>query len=92
MRRLIRIEQLRKMLGHSNATIYRLIKKADLPSPIKLTTRTSAWDEEEIERWISKKLQPQNVAITCMSTVGDDQLNRQPDSPTEAPRNREAKS
>ena len=55
MSRLIRIRQLREMLGHSNATIYRLIKNAGLPPPIKITSRTSAWDENAVASWISKR-------------------------------------
>jgi len=62
MTRLIRIRQLREILGHSNATIYRLIKNAGLPAPIKLTSRTSAWDESAITLWISKKTNPTGVA------------------------------
>ena len=56
MSRLIHIRELREMLGHSNATVYRLIKRSGLPAPIKITTRTSAWDEDEIKQWISDRL------------------------------------
>lgn len=64
MPRLIRIRQLRDMLGHSNATIYRLIKNAGLPPPLKLTARTSAWDEDSVLRWLAGR----TTAATTLST------------------------
>ena len=72
MSRLIRIRQLREMLGHSNATIYRLIKNAGLPPPIKITSRTSAWDENAIASWISKKtgLPKGTCSHDCHATNG----------------------
>ena len=81
MTRLIRIRQLREILGHSNATIYRLIKNAGLPAPIKLTSRTSAWDESAITLWISKKTNPAGVASASGTPKNK---NTQQDSPKQA--------
>ena len=38
------------LYGLSKSTILREIKKGNLPSPIKLTARTSAWKVEDIRK------------------------------------------
>jgi len=53
--RLIRMRELRKLIGLSHATIYRYIKNGNFPKPIKLSERSVAWRLTDIENWIKEK-------------------------------------
>lgn len=83
MPRLIRIRQLRDMLGHSNATIYRLIKNAGLPPPLKLTSRTSAWDEDSVFRWLAARTTVQDRPSTSTGATSPNASSSQTDSEIE---------
>lgn len=54
--RLLRIADVKKMTGLSHMTIYRLIKKNEFPSPVKLTVKTSVWPESEVRQFIKKRM------------------------------------
>jgi predicted DNA-binding transcriptional regulator AlpA len=83
MPRLIRIRQLRDMLDHSNATIYRLIKNAGLPPPLKLTSRTSAWDEDSVFRWLSARTTVQDLQSTSTGATSPNASSSETDSEIE---------
>jgi len=48
--RLIRLPELKRMLGLSGPTIYRRIKAGKLPVPVKIGPRLSGWWRSEVER------------------------------------------
>jgi prophage regulatory protein len=53
--RLIRIKELKKLIGLSNATIYRLIRNGTFPKQIHLSDKCVAWRLSAIEAWIREK-------------------------------------
>ena len=53
---LLRKPAVQEMLGNMpSSTLYYLIKKGDLPSPIKLGVRSVAWKRSEVELWINSR-------------------------------------
>ena len=59
-RKLLRLPALREKLGSINTpvgatTIYRWMKEANFPRPIKLGRRVALWDEGEVNAWIEQR-------------------------------------
>ena len=52
---LIRREEVTRRTGLARSTIYKWIDLGEFPKPIKITERSSAWLESEIDEWIAKK-------------------------------------
>jgi prophage regulatory protein len=52
---LVRLPTIMALYGLSKSTILREKKKGTLPSPIKLTARTSAWKVDEIRKNLAQK-------------------------------------
>jgi prophage regulatory protein len=48
---LIRLKEVVAICGRSRSSIYEAIKKGNLPKPVKLQGRSSAWIQSEVERW-----------------------------------------
>ncbi len=55
--RMLRINDVKKITGLSHMTIYRLIKKKEFPSPVKLTVKTSVWPENEVRQFIKRRME-----------------------------------
>lgn len=54
--RLIRLPEVRRLTGLSHTSIYRMIAAGGFPAPIKLSERSSAWVNLEVERWIADRV------------------------------------
>ena len=54
--RLIRLPQVKAMVGLGTTAIYDKINKGEFPRPIKLG-RSSRWIESEVQAWISQQIQ-----------------------------------
>ena len=54
--RLIRLPQVKAMVGLGRSSIYDRIKRGQLPKPIKVG-RVSGWIEAEVQVWISERIQ-----------------------------------
>ena len=54
--RLIRLPEVRAMVGLGTTSIYDKIKKGEFPKQVKLG-RLSGWVEAEVEGWISQQIQ-----------------------------------
>ncbi|MDN3523525.1 helix-turn-helix transcriptional regulator [Halomonas ramblicola] len=50
---LLRLPEVRKRVGLSTPTIYRLMKKGEFPRSVKLTPngRAVAWKESDVDAW-----------------------------------------
>jgi prophage regulatory protein len=46
----------RKGIVWSRAHVYRMIKAGNFPRPLKLGVGTTAWLEEEIDRWLARHI------------------------------------
>lgn len=55
--RLLRRQDVAELTGiRANSTLYDMIRRGDFPSPVKLSTRSSAWRESDIRQWIATRL------------------------------------
>ncbi|MFW5395037.1 MAG: AlpA family transcriptional regulator [Candidatus Accumulibacter regalis] len=54
--RLIRLPQVKSMVGLGRSSIYDKIKRGEFPKQIKLG-RSSGWIEAEVQLWISEQIQ-----------------------------------
>lgn len=54
--RLIRLPQVKSMVGLGRSSIYDKIKRGEFPRQIKLG-RSSGWVEAEVQTWISEQIQ-----------------------------------
>lgn len=53
--RLVRIKELKKMIGLSHSSIYRHMSNGNFPKPIHLSERSVAWKPSVIDGWIKTK-------------------------------------
>lgn len=53
--RLIRLPQVKQMVGLGTTAIYERIKQGSFPKPIKLG-RMSMWVESEVQEWIAERI------------------------------------
>jgi len=50
----LRITEVMKKTGIAKSTIWLWAKEGKFPKPIKLSPRITVWEEEEINKWMSK--------------------------------------
>jgi prophage regulatory protein len=53
--RIIRLPQVRDLVGLGKSAIYGKIKAGDFPKPVKLG-RVSGWVESEVQAWINSQI------------------------------------
>lgn len=56
MKQLIRLPQVRDRVGLSRSEIYRRIAMGDFPAPVPLGARVVAWDADEVQEWIRRRI------------------------------------
>jgi len=52
--RILRLPQVKDMVGLGKSAIYKRIKERDFPQPIKMGS-ASGWIQNDIEEWISQQ-------------------------------------
>lgn len=52
-RRLIKLPEVRRKTGHGTTKIYELEAKGDFPKRVKLTPRSVAWVEDEVDEYVA---------------------------------------
>lgn len=62
--RLIRVDEVEKIVGLSKSEIYRRIRAGEFPSPIPLGKRAVAWAEFEVNAWVNSRLAGMTIAQT----------------------------
>jgi prophage regulatory protein len=55
-KKLIKQSEVSNETGMSKSHIYALIQRGLFPKPIKLSERSSAWVESEVQDWIDAKI------------------------------------
>lgn len=60
--RLIRLLSVMDKTGISKSYIYVLVKQGLFPKPVKLSERSVAWVESEIQQWIDDRINQRNKA------------------------------
>ena len=53
--RILRLDDVRKLIGLHKSTIYRLVASKKLPAPIQLGPNSVGWLREEIDEWIATR-------------------------------------
>ena len=53
---LLKIQKVIELSTLSRSTIYRLVETGKFPRPVKLTTRTIGWVEEEVRDFLQEKI------------------------------------
>ena len=54
---LLRLKDVESKSGTPRSTIYWLVKQGRFPAPIKISERSSAWLESEIDEWIQSRIE-----------------------------------
>jgi len=54
--RLLRLPEVLERTALSQSSVYRLIADNGFPSPVRLSKRSVAWVEHEVEGWIADRL------------------------------------
>ena len=55
--RILRLPAVKELTGLSRSTIYLRISKDEFPSPISLGGRAIGWVEEDIDLWLTQKVE-----------------------------------
>lgn len=54
--RLLRRSEVKNLTGLGVSQLYRLMSRGQFPQPVKLSERSVAWLEHEVEGWISQRI------------------------------------
>lgn len=54
--RMLRLPAVMQKTGLSRSQIYRLVEMGSFPGQVQLGERTAAWIEEEIEQWLTERI------------------------------------
>lgn len=55
-KRLLRLPQVRQVVGLSRSEIYRLVALNQFPRNVRLGVRAVGWDADEVEAWVKEKI------------------------------------
>lgn len=58
--RLLKLKEVISTTGLSRSYVYELAKAGTFPQPLKLSERSSAWVESEVQQWIDERIQQRN--------------------------------
>jgi len=56
MKNLLKMPEVREKTGLSRSHLYSLAQSGDFPKPLKLSERSSAWVESEVQDWIDSRI------------------------------------
>lgn len=51
----VSLRDVKAITSLSRATIYRKIKIAGFPKPIKISDKRVVWDEEQVKKWLNEQ-------------------------------------
>ena len=54
---LMRLPEVIKLTGFRRSQIYRLVNIGEFPKQVKISSKSVAWLESELEEWMDKKIQ-----------------------------------
>lgn len=64
MLKLLKLKTVTEITGISRSYIYALAQKNEFPKPVKLTERSSAWVESEVQEWIESRIAKRDWEVT----------------------------
>ncbi|CAM4357413.1 helix-turn-helix transcriptional regulator [Vibrio agarivorans] len=63
--RLMRVKEIIRITGLSRSSLYKCISEGQFPKAVSLSERSVAWVEEEVQDWITAKIQQRNLNIVA---------------------------
>ncbi len=61
--RLIKLPEVLKMSGLSRTALYKRVREQQFPAPVKLSERSVAWLQSEVNAWIEAKVQGREARL-----------------------------
>ena len=68
--RLMRIREVLQLSGLSRATLYREIKSHTFPAPVKLSSRSVGWLQDDVTQWLQLRISQRGPAYQANSSKG----------------------
>jgi prophage regulatory protein len=59
--RILRISEVAERTGLSSSSIYKQVRLGNFPAPKQLTERSTGWDEDDVNNWISTLIPARKV-------------------------------
>jgi prophage regulatory protein len=59
---LLRLHQVRDMVGLSRSEIYRRVALGEFPQPVSIGARAVAWVSAEVQAWVKQQIAVRNAA------------------------------
>ncbi len=75
MRKLIRLHEVLAATGLSRSEIYRLEALGHFPKRVPISERSTAWAQDEIEKWVEARIAQREKAIAKRKTIGSKLLS-----------------
>ena len=63
MNRLLKVKNVIEITGVSRSHLYALAQKGEFPKQVKLTERSSAWVESEVQDWIDTRIAQRDLEV-----------------------------
>jgi len=54
--RLLKLPEVSHLTGVPRSSVYWRVSRGEFPKPLKIGERASAWNSDEIDRWIADKV------------------------------------
>ena len=58
---LLRLEDVKNQTGLGRSVIYKMIGEGQFPIPVKITSKSVAWPLNEVDEWITSKINDRNL-------------------------------
>lgn len=53
--RLIRLPELKQIVGMSRSSIYAYVARSEFPAPVQVGARAVAWRQSDVETWVQAR-------------------------------------
>jgi prophage regulatory protein len=63
MNKLLKMPEVRTKTGLSKSHLYALAQNGEFPKPVKLSERSSAWVESEVDGWIEERIAERDLEV-----------------------------
>jgi len=55
--RLLKLPEVSHLTGVPPSSVYWRVTRGEFPKPLKIGERASAWNSDEVEKWIAEKIE-----------------------------------
>ncbi|CAH1561503.1 helix-turn-helix transcriptional regulator [Vibrio owensii] len=60
--RFLRLQEVKEKTGLSKSAIYSKIKEGEFPASVPIGSRTVAWIDSDVEKWLEWRVQVRDIA------------------------------